>query len=67
MNKFSDNFLSEIYSSVAQSVERLTVNQDVTGSSPVRGAKLKKSETQCVSDFFVFYSGKPVFGFVVYP
>ena len=27
------------YSSLAQSVERLTVNQDVTGSSPVGGAK----------------------------
>ena len=27
------------YSSVAQSVEHLTVNQAVTGSSPVRGAK----------------------------
>ena len=26
------------YSSIAQSVERLTVNQNVTGSSPVRGA-----------------------------
>ena len=28
-----------IYSSIAQSVERMTVNHDVTGSSPVRGAK----------------------------
>ena len=28
-----------IYSSIAQSVERVTVNHDVTGSSPVRGAK----------------------------
>ena len=28
------------YSSIAQSVERLTVNQNVTGSSPVRGAIL---------------------------
>ena len=27
-----------VYSSVAQSVEHLTVNQGVTGSSPVRGA-----------------------------
>ena len=31
------------YSSVAQSVERMTVNHDVTGSSPVRGAKKKRS------------------------
>ena len=29
------------YSSIAQSVERMTVNHDVTGSSPVRGAKIK--------------------------
>ena len=29
------------YSSIAQSVERMTVNHDVTGSSPVRGATVK--------------------------
>ena len=29
------------YSSLAQSVEHLTVNQGVTGSSPVGGAKTK--------------------------
>ena len=29
------------YSSIAQSVERMTVNHDVTGSSPVRGARKK--------------------------
>ena len=28
-----------LYSSIAQSVERMTVNHDVTGSSPVGGAK----------------------------
>ena len=27
-----------VYSSIAQSVERMTVNHDVTGSSPVGGA-----------------------------
>ena len=32
-----------IYSSIAQSVERMTVNHDVTGSSPVGGAKRKVS------------------------
>ena len=37
-----------IYSSIAQSVERMTVNHDVTGSSPVGGAK-KAVE-------FIFYS-----------
>ena len=33
------------YSSVAQSVEHLTVNQAVTGSSPVRGAKIPIDQT----------------------
>ena len=32
--------LSFLYSSVAQLVEQLTVNQLVAGSSPARGAKL---------------------------
>ena len=31
------------YSSIAQSVERMTVNHDVTGSSPVGGAKKEYS------------------------
>ena len=35
------------YSSVAQSVERMTVNHDVTGSSPVRGARKKKRPRIC--------------------
>ena len=34
-----------LYSSIAQSVERMTVNHDVTGSSPVGGAK-KNSSTK---------------------
>ena len=33
------------YSSIAQSVERMTVNHDVTGSSPVRGAKSPSRKT----------------------
>ncbi len=37
-----------VYSSIAQSVERMTVNHDVTGSSPVGGA------TKAVE--FIFYS-----------
>ena len=32
-----------LYSSIAQSVERMTVNHDVTGSSPVGGATKKVS------------------------
>lgn len=38
--KAKDNSLALLYSSVVQLVERLTVNQDGTGSSPVRGAKI---------------------------
>ena len=33
---------AELYSSLAQSVEHLTVNQGVTGSSPVGGANTRK-------------------------
>ncbi len=36
-----------MFSSIAQSVERMTVNHDVTGSSPVRGAKKKASRKTC--------------------
>ena len=36
-----------LYSSIAQSVERMTVNHDVTGSSPVGGAT--KSSIYCYS------------------
>ena len=37
------NFCAK-YSSLAQSVERMTVNHDVAGSSPAGGAKREKSE-----------------------
>ena len=37
-------FVRDFYSSLAQSVEHLTVNQGVTGSSPVGGARREKSE-----------------------
>ena len=40
---------TEVYSSLAQSVEHLTVNQGVAGSSPAGGAK--KSLTQSVRLF----------------
>ena len=57
-----------VYSSIAQSVERMTVNHDVTGSSPVGGAKIKPSRTydcfcrrfawdynkQVIIDLFIF-------------
>ena len=37
-------YSTDLYSSIAQSVERMTVNHDVTGSSPVRGAIAKASK-----------------------
>ena len=40
-----------LYSSIAQSVERMTVNHDVTGSSPVGGA-ISEQSSLC-SDFFL--------------
>ena len=36
----------DLYSSIAQSVEHLTVNQGVTGSSPVGGARKKHLQSQ---------------------
>ena len=41
------------YSSLAQSVERMTVNHDVAGSSPARGAKKQESRFQRGSCFFI--------------
>ena len=35
------DFYPGIYSSLAQSVERMTVNHDVAGSSPAGGARLR--------------------------
>ncbi len=40
-----------LYSSIAQSVERMTVNHDVTGSSPVGGAMSEQSSL--CSDIFL--------------
>ena len=42
-----------IYSPIAQSVERVTVNHDVVGSSPTWGAK-KKSRSNDLLFLFVF-------------
>ena len=39
------------YSSIAQSVERMTVNHDVTGSSPVGGARIPPVQ-MCRGYFF---------------
>ena len=36
--------LKNKYSRIAQSVERLTVNQDVVGSSPTVGAKVRADD-----------------------
>ncbi len=35
------------YSSIAQSVERVTVNHDVVGSSPTGGARKKHRLSRC--------------------
>jgi hypothetical protein len=47
------------YSPIAQLVERLTVNQNVRGSSPRRGAKLEKPSFRRAffSEHFVFAYG----------
>jgi hypothetical protein len=37
--KFDSSYRDQVYSSIAQLVERLTVNQNVRGSSPRRRAK----------------------------
>ena len=44
------------YSSLAQSVERMTVNHDVAGSSPARGAKnpSKLVRNHEISEDFLF-------------
>ena len=44
------------YSSIAQSAERMTVNHDVTGSSPVRGAINKKTRTTVRVFLFILLS-----------
>ena len=45
------------YSGIAQSVEHLTVNQGVTGSSPVAGAKINKTVTKVAVFWYpkIFY------------
>ena len=47
-------FVRDFYSSLAQSVEHLTVNQGVTGSSPVGGAKMSLK----IIDFGAFFVSK---------
>ena len=42
MSLTTDRAAESLHSSIAQSVERMTVNHDVTGSSPVRGANRKQ-------------------------
>ena len=42
---------AELYSSLAQSVERMTVNHDVAGSSPAGGAKRRKPPKRVVFSF----------------
>ena len=42
-----------VYSSIAQSVERMTVNHDVAGSSPAWGARNRKPVDDVSTGFFV--------------
>ena len=42
-----------IYSSIAQSVERMTVNHDVAGSSPAWGARNRKPVDDVFTGFFI--------------
>ena len=44
------------YSPIVQSVEHLTVNQGVVGSSPTRGAK--KIQLRALLEAFFFYTRK---------
>ena len=46
--------LAFVYSPIAQSVERVTVNHDVVGSSPTWGAKKIKTGQKVLSLFFSF-------------
>ena len=43
------------YSSLAQSVEHLTVNQGVVGSSPTGGAKTKGYTSVCLFVFLPYF------------
>ena len=46
-----------IYSPIAQSVERVTVNHDVVGSSPTWGAKKMKDRTLSPVFYFARFYG----------
>ena len=51
---FTSSFLLQIYSSLAQSVERAAVNRVVVGSSPTGGAR--KNSCSKEQEFFQLYS-----------
>ena len=50
--KLTKRVENTLYSSLAQSVERMTVNHDVAGSSPAGGAK--KFRTRESAEFLLF-------------
>ena len=55
-----------IYSSLAQSVERMTVNHDVAGSSPAGGATPKSLENTTFSRLFLYLNtGEIAFNFAL--
>ena len=49
--------LAFVYSPIAQSVERVTVNHDVVGSSPTWGASKRKKIRKGVSSVFYLVLG----------
>ena len=50
--------LAFVYSPIAQSVERVTVNHDVVGSSPTWGAKKKEDTHLRIFFFSLFVVGR---------
>ena len=54
-----NNRVANEYSSIAQSVERMTVNHDVVGSSPTGGAKQKKQVLRLAFFVWLFHFNPP--------
>ena len=53
--------LPDFYSSLAQSVERRTVNPCVVGSSPTGGARKRRKTRKEPGVFFLFFDGAGAF------
>ena len=55
--KLTKRVENTLYSSLAQSVERMTVNHDVAGSSPAGGAKRKAGQNVDLLFVLIMYEG----------